>query len=108
MWASKPLNNGCISSARRSVGRSGRGAGWAETCAAWGHAPPTSREGWEWAADEEGSSGDAGRRVPTGSGVPPAAVRAYVQWAAAESPASGEVQLAHPDCDSPGTGPPLE
>lgn len=54
MWASKPLNNGCISSARRSVRKEAEGRVGRDVRCSQGHAPPTSREGWEWAADEGG------------------------------------------------------
>ena len=110
MRASKPLNNGCISSARRSVRKEAEGRVGRDVRCSPGHAPPTSREVGSGRRMREGASGDAGRRVPTRAGVPSGGEGAYIRWAAAESlrRAARSAQLAHPDCDSPGTGPPLE
>ena len=84
MWASKPLNNGCISSARRSVRKEAEGRVGRDGRCSPRHAPPTSREVGSGRRVREGASGDAGRRVPTSAGVPSGGEGAYVRWAAAE------------------------
>ena len=98
-WASEPLNNGSVSSARRSVrkeaeGRAGPGR---DVRGSPGSAAQTS--------GRVGASGDAERGPGQGGprGVEPACVR----WAAAGrlGGAARSAQPVHPDCDSPGAEP---
>lgn len=65
MWASKPLNNGSVSSGRRSVRKEAQGR--AETCAAAAGALLGLQGGREPAAGAGGRLRGRGLRVPVGA-----------------------------------------